>query len=123
MEYRITGSSCEDYKKQLKNIPIEMQEVCERLNKARERLDLAESRLEEFSYGLSSDITINPSKHGFLLGDKPERFRILSRVKSHPEFKQLTDEVNYYKNQVRIETENKEIIRMKFEALRCLLAQ
>lgn len=118
-------SSCrineKSYEEQLKMIPSELEEVCIRLNKAKFELDKAESQLEDFCHTLSANITVNPNKYGFLLGDKPERFRILARVKSNPEYQKLNNTVLYHRNQVRIETENKEIIKIKFEALRCLL--
>lgn len=110
-----------DLRPQLASLPEEIFVLYQENTTKKQTLDRAQQALDDFSYNLSADISLNPEKYGFPLGDKPERFRVLARVHSHPEFRKLQRIVLHHDYLYRRSSAELECLKFKFEALKCLM--
>lgn len=110
-----------DLRPQLASLPFDVFMAYEEVTNKKQDLDEAQQKLDDYSYNLSADISLNPEKYGFPLGDKPERFRVLARVHSSPEYRKLHRRVLHQDYQHRKAVAKLECLKMKFEALKCLI--
>jgi len=115
-------TNLKDLVNELIQMPLLMEAAMNKCNNLDEKLHEAKTELEAFDHTLSSDITLNPEKHGFPYGSQPERFKIIARINSHPTHKALSEQINRFQILLQKANVKKVCLQMKFEALKCLLS-